>query len=189
MNPSKPITNKYDLMHTNTPSYASTVVTWDCSKMSKITFNRVIRWLESGVAQFTRGEAAAMYEEVRTRFNIPEFVVRNHSGNDKGQGGYLRWEHSTPQLMQALEKVYITERTIVRMEQASKPNGWMPWYLREESILNNKRHGYLYLSNTHDLTDVEKYVAEITNSEDIKARREQAIDFVKSGGKLQFTWR
>ena len=184
----KPMGNKYDLMHNNTPSYASTIVTWDCAKMGKTTFNRVVRWLESGIAQFSRGEAAAMYEEVRKRFDIPEFVVRNHTGDPKGRGGYLYWEYATPQLMQALNQVYKTERTIVRMEQASKPNGWMPWYLKDEELTNTER-GYLYIENVHDLSEVEKYVAEITNSEDIKARREQAVDFVKSGGKLQFSWR
>lgn len=184
----KVITNKYDLMHHNTPSFASTVVTWDCSKLTKITFNRVVNWLETGVSKYSRGEAASMYDEVRKRFEIPEYIVRNHSGNPKAAGGYLFWEHATPQLMQALNKVYKTERTIVRMEQANQPHSWMPWYLRDEELTNTDR-GYLYIQNVHDLSEVEKYVAEIVNSEVIKARREQAVDFVKSGGKLQFTWR
>lgn len=184
----KRMTNKYDLMHNNTPSYASTIVTWDCAKMGKTTFNRVVRWLQKGSAQYSRGEAAAMYEEVRKRFEIPEYVIRNHTGDPKGRGGYLFWEHATPQLMQALNKVYKTERTIVRMENAQKANSWMPWYLQDEELKSTER-GYLYLENVHDLSEVEKYVAEIVNSEVIKARREQAVDFVKSGGKLQFSWR
>lgn len=184
----KRMTNKYDLMHNNTPSYASTIVTWDCAKMGKTTFNRVVRWLQKGSAQYSRGEAAAMYEEVRKRFDIPEYVIRNATGDPKGRGGYLFWEHATPQLMQALNKVYKTERTIVRMENAQKANSWMPWYLQDEELKSTER-GYLYLENVHDLSEVEKYVAEIVNSEVIKARREQAVDFVKSGGKLQFSWR
>lgn len=184
----KPIDNKYDLMHNNTPSFASTVVTWDCSKMGKITFNRVVRWLEAGVAQFSNGEAASMYEEVRKRFEIPEYIVRNHTGDPKSRSGYIFWEHATPQLMQALNRVYKAERVMVRLEQANHPHSWMPWYLRDEELTNTHR-GYLYLENIHDLTDVQKYVAEIVNSEEIKAKREQAVDFVKSGGKLQFSWR
>lgn len=184
----KPMGNKYDLMHRNTPSYASTVVTWDCSKMGKTTFNRVVNWLQSGVARYSRGEAASMYEEVRKRFEIPEYVVRNGSSNKNAAGGYLFWEHATPQLMQALNIVYKTEQTIVRMENAQKVNSWMPWYLKAEELTNTDR-GYLYLQNEHDLTEVQKCVSEIVDSPVIKARREQAVEFVKSGGKLQFTWR
>lgn len=188
INEPKPIGNKYDLMHRNTPSYASTVVTWDCSKMGKTTFNRVVNWLQSGVARYSRGEAASMYEEVRKRFEIPEYVVRNGSSNKNAAGGYLFWEHATPQLMQALNIVYKTEQTIVRMENAQKVNSWMPWYLKAEELTNTDR-GYLYLQNEHDLTEVQKCVSEIVDSPVIKARREQAVEFVKSGGKLQFTWR
>lgn len=184
----KPMGNKYDLMHRNTPSYASTVVTWDCSKMGKTTFNRVVNWLQSGVARYSRGEAASMYEEVRKRFEIPEYVVRNGSSNKNAAGGYLFWEHATPQLMQALNIVYKTEQTIVRMENAQKVNSWMPWYLKAEELTNTDR-GYLYLQNEHDLTEVQRCVSEIVDSPVIKARREQAVEFVKSGGKLQFTWR
>lgn len=188
INEPKPIGNKYDLMHHNTPSYASTVVTWDCSKMGKTTFNRVVNWLQSGVARYSRGEAASMYEEVRKRFEIPEFIVRNGSPNKNAAGGYLFWEHATPQLMQALNIVYKTEQTIVRMENAQKVNSWMPWYLKAEELTNTDR-GYLYLQNVHDLTEVQRCVSEIVDSPVIKARREQAVEFVKSGGKLQFTWR
>lgn len=188
INEPKPMGNKYDLMHNNTPSYASTVVTWDCSKMGKTTFNRVVNWLQSGVARYSRGEAASMYEEVRKRFEIPEYVVRNGSSNKNAAGGYLFWEHATPQLMQALNIVYKTEQTIVRMENAQKVNSWMPWYLKAEELTNTDR-GYLYLQNEHDLTEVQKCVSEIVDSPVIKARREQAVEFVKSGGKLQFTWR
>lgn len=188
INEPKPIDNKYNLMHHNTPSYASTVVTWDCSKMGKTTFNRVVNWLQSGVARYSRGEAASMYEEVRKRFEIPEYVVRNGSSNKNAAGGYLFWEHATPQLMQALNIVYKTEQTIVRMENAQKVNSWMPWYLKAEELTNTDR-GYLYLQNEHDLTEVQKCVSEIVDSPVIKARREQAVEFVKSGGKLQFTWR
>jgi len=188
INEPKPIGNKYDLMHHNTPSYASTVVTWDCSKMGKTTFNRVVNWLQSGVARYSRGEAASMYEEVRKRFEIPEYVVRNGSSNKNAAGGYLFWEHATPQLMQALNIVYKTEQTIVRMENAQKVISWMPWYLKAEELTNTDR-GYLYLQNEHDLTEVQRCVSEIVDSPVIKARREQAVEFVKSGGKLQFTWR
>jgi hypothetical protein len=184
----KPIDNKYDLMHNNTPSYASTVVTWDTTKMSKITFNRVVKWLETGASKFSRGEAAAMYDEIRKRFEIPEYVVRNYTGQHGGGSGYLFWEHATPQLMQALEVVYQTERVVDRMENSSKMHYYQPWYLKPDNLTDTSG-GYLYLNSAHDLSEVERCVAEIVNSEEIKAKREAAISFVKSGGKLEFTWR
>lgn len=184
----KPMGNKYDLMHNNTPSFASTVVTWDCSKMGKTTFNRVVKWLETGTSKYSRGEAASMYNEIRKRFEIPEYIVRNHTGEHRGGGGYLYWEHATPQLMQALEVVYQTERVVDRLENAHRPHYYQPWYLKAEHLTDNKG-GYIYLNSKHDLAEVERCVAEIVNSEAIKAKREAAIDFVKSGGKLQFTWR
>ena len=179
----KRISSKYDLMHNNTPSYSSSVITWDCSKMGKITFNRVVKWLETGMAKYNYGEAASMYNEVRKRFDLPSFVVRNGQGNpDTGSSGCIEWEMATPQLLEAIEKVRQTELVIHRMESS---NGHTPWYLREEL---NEDKGRLYLENAHDLTDVEKYVAEIINSDNTKEKRKQAVEFVKSGGKVQFTW-
>jgi len=184
----KPIQYKYDLMHHNTPSYSSAVVTWDCSKLGKITFNRVIKWLETGTAKYHYGEAAAMYNEVRRRFELPSFVVRNATGNpnNRASGGAIEWENATPQLMEAINKVKETELVIHRMEKAGQQHYYTPWYLT--STLDAEG-GRIYLENVHDLEDVEKYVAEIINSEEIKAKRKDAVEFVKSGGKLQFTWR
>lgn len=181
--------NKYDLMHTNTPTFASTVVTWDCSKMGKTTYNRVVRWLETGIALYNSGEAASMYNELRKRFDLPEYIVRNYSGNPTARNGqgYLYWEHATPQLMQALNTVYQSERVIHRMENSSKQHYYTPWYLQSDKLSQDK--GYLYLDNIHDLSEVEKYVAEIVHSEELKAKRQAAVEFVKSGGKLQFSWR
>lgn len=179
----KRISNKYDLMHNNTPSYSSAVITWDCSQMGKITFNRVVKWLETGMAKYSYGEAASMYNEIRKRFELPSFVVRNGQGNpNTGSSGCIEWEKATPQLLEAINKVRQTELVIHRMEQS---NGYTPWYLQEEL---DGDQGRLYLENVHDLTDVEKYVAEIINSDSTKEKRQQAVEFVKSGGKIQFTW-
>lgn len=181
----KPISNKYDLMHNNTPSYSSAVITWDCSKMGKITFNRVVKWLETGTAKYHYGEAASMYNEVRRRFELPSFVVRNGQGNpNTGSSGVIAWEKATPQLLEAINKVRQTELVIYRMEKPD--SNYMPWYLKEEL---DGDEGRLYIENVHDLTDVEKYVAEIIDSDKTKAKRKQAVEFVKSGGKIQFTWR
>ena len=172
-------------MHNNTPSYSSAVITWDCSKMGKITFNRVVKWLETGTAKYHYGEAASMYNEIRKRFELPSFVVRNGQGNSDTHrsSGVIAWEMATPQLLKAIDKVRQTELVIHRMESS---NGYTPWYLQEEL---NGNQGRLYLENVHDLSEVEKYVAEIINSDKTKEKRKQAVEFVKSGGKVEFTWR
>jgi len=182
----KRISSKYDIMHNNTPSYSSSVITWDCSKMGKITFNRVVKWLETGTAKYHYGEAASMYNEIRNRFDLPSFVVRNgQSGSDTHRSsGVIAWEMATPQLLEAINKVRQTELVIYRMEHAGA-NNYTPWYLQEELDGDS---GRLYLENVHDLADVEKYVAEIINSDKTKEKRKQAVEFVKSGGKVQFTW-
>ncbi|CAB4135576.1 hypothetical protein UFOVP285_65 [uncultured Caudovirales phage] len=179
---SRPIKYKYDLMHNNTPSYASSVITWDCSKMGKITFNRVVKWLDTGTAKYNYGEAAGMYNEVRKRFDLPSFVVRNGQGNPNNRGtGVISWERATPQLLEAIDRVRQTELVIHRMENSS----YTPWYLQQEL---DGDEGRLYLENVHDLTEVEKCVAEIIESDKTKEKRKQAVEFVKSGGKLEFTW-
>lgn len=181
----KQIGYKYDLMHLNTPSYASAVVTWDTSKMSKITFNRVIKALKTGVMRFRSGEASAMYYELRKRFEIPEFVLKKPT-EKKGytRDGYAQWEFATDKLMLALDRVYKAERAIQRMENQHG----LPWYLCEES-LDTKKSNYFYFENDHDMTEVEAAMQEIVNSPDIRDKREKAIHFVETGGKLTFTWR
>jgi hypothetical protein len=152
--------------------------------MGKITFNRVIKWLETGTAKYRYGEAASMYNEIRKRFDLPSFVVRNGRTNTKsGNSGTIQWEKATPQLLEAIDKVRQTELVIHRMESS---NGYTPWYLQEQL---NGDQGRLYIENVHDLSEVEKHVAEIINSDETKEKRKQAVEFVKSGGKVQFTWR
>lgn len=186
----KPLGNKYDLMHYNTPSYASTVITWDCSKMGKVTKNRVLEWLSTGKPKYSRGEAASMYHQLRRSFEIPTYQVDNATLRKDGKGysgGYIRWEHATPQLMHVINQVYKAERVIRRMENASG-NGWMPWYMEKESQ-DNPTRGYFYIDNPHDLTEVNAEIDKIMNSPDISKRKEEAIALVESGGQLTFTWR
>jgi len=179
------ITNKYDLLHRNTPSYASCEITWDTSKMTKITKNRVLKALQSGTINFRYGAAADMYNEVRKRFEIPEFVLnkpvqkRTHL-----QNGYINWEFATDRLMLALDQVYKAERAIQRMES----HYGLPWYLEAENLSENSNN-YFYYETDHDMKEVEEALAEITNSPEVRDKRERAIHFVESGGKLTFTWR
>ena len=178
------ITNKYDIMHLNTPSYASAVITWDTSKLTKITKNRVVNALKTGAIHFRSGDAANMYQEIRRRFEIPEFVLTKPT-QKRGyvQTGYAHWEFATDKLMLALDRVYKAERAIQRMESQHG----LPWYLHEESI-DAKNTNYFYFENNHDMAEVEEAMQEIVNSPDIRDKREKAIHFVETGGKLTFTW-
>jgi hypothetical protein len=153
--------------------------------MTKITKNRVLKALQSGTINFRYGAAADMYNEVRKRFEIPEFVLnkpvqkRTHL-----QNGYINWEFATDRLMLALDQVYKAERAIQRMES----HYGLPWYLEAENLSENS-HNYFYYETDHDMKEVEEALAEITNSPEVRDKRERAIHFVESGGKLTFTWR
>lgn len=178
----KRISYKYDLMHLNTPSYASCEVTWDTSKLTKITFNRVINALRTGVMEFSGGDAANLYQELRKRFDIPEFILRKPQRKEKySRSGYVHWEYATDKLLMALEPVYKAEQVVQRMSRS----GYIPWYLQNDL----KDHQYFYYEEDHDMTEVEAAIHEITHSPEVKDKREQAIHFVETGGKLTFTWR
>ena len=173
------VTNKFNLMHLNTPSYSSSVITWDCAKLTPITYNRVIKWLDDGNPKFRRGEAASMYHELRRRFQLPDFTVTEAEG--KRSNGYIRWSSTTPHLYSLLSNIYQAERVAYRLK-----SGYLPWYLRSDTI--NEKEGYFYIDNPHDLTEIKQAINEITHSEQMKQRREEAIAFVKNGGKLTFTY-
>jgi len=180
MDTNRHLTDKYALMHLNTPSYSSSVVTWDCSKLSPITYNRVIKWLDDGNPRFYRGEAASMYHELRRRFQLPDFTVTEVS--DKlARGGYIKWSSTTPRLYCLLNNIYQAERVTHRLK-----GSYMPWYLRDNTI--DEKEGYFYIDSPHDMTEIKQAIQEITHSEEMKQRREDAIAFVKNGGKLTFTY-
>ncbi len=179
----KRISYKYDLMHLNTPSFASTEVTWDTSKLTPITKNRVLNALKTGYIKFTRGDAADMYQEIRKRFEIPEFIVRKPvKKKDHVQSGYLHWEFKTEKLSEIIHRVYQTERVARRLE-----GKYLPWYMEHEEM--PKDQNYMYLDMEHDLSELEVEVNRVMNSDEIKDKREQALIFVEQGGKLTFTWR
>ena len=184
MKQSKPITNKYDLMHNNTPSFASTVVTWDTAKMSKITFNRVVKWLETGTAKFSRGEAATMYEALRKQFEIPMFQLDEPKKRSDGNysGGYIHWDFLSDELYNALELVYQTERVARRLE-----GGYMPWYLEANHL--DRTRNYIYVEHEQDFSEVRLAMDKLMNSEEVANKRKDAISFLQDGGKLTFTWR
>lgn len=183
------IRNKYDLMHHNTPSFASTVVTWDTSKMGKVTKKRVIEWLKTGKARYSRGDAASMYHQLRLRFGLPNYTVNEAKPVRDGSyhhGGYVRWENASDKLMQAINIVYQSERVMRRL--AGENARHLPWYLQKD-MQDNKEVGYFYMENPHDLTEVNAEIERIMASPEISAKREEAVQFVEEGGTLSFTWR
>jgi len=183
------IRNKYDLMHHNTPSFASTVVTWDTSKMGAITKKRVIHALQTGDIKYSRGDAASMYHQLRLRFGLPNYTIQESkpvkADSSRYHGGYIRWENASDKLLQAINTVYLAEKVIRRL--AGEMNH-TPWYLQKE-VQDNKEHGYFYMDHPHDLTEINAEVTNIMNSPDIAAKREEAVQFVEEGGTFSFTWR
>jgi len=180
----KRITNKYDLMHYNTPSFASTVVTWDASKLTPITYKRVLNALKTGGIKYRNGDAASMYEALRKQFEIPMFQLDEPKKNNRGgvSGGYIHWDFITDKLYNALELVYQTERVARRLE-----GSYMPWYMESDHL--PKDRNYLYVEHEQDFSEVRQAMDELINSEEVANKRKNAISFLQDGGKLQFTWR
>lgn len=181
------ITYKYDLMHLNTPKFASSVITWDTAKMGSITKNRVINALATGACKYSSGEASAMYGALRKRFELPEYVIRQTMRKDGSHQGYLYWDSADEGLLNALNTVYQAERVMVRLDHSMKNNNWMPYYLTRDTL--DVRGGNFYLENQHDLTEVYANVSRLVSSPEVKARREEAIRFINEGGKFTFTFR
>lgn len=182
----KEITYKYDLMHLNTPKFASSVITWDCSKMGKITKNRVIDALATGACKYSSGDASAMYGALRKRFELPEYVVKQTMGKSGSHSGYLYWDVADEGLLNALNTVYQAERVMIRLSD-NNGRGWMPWYLNKDVL--EERQGLFYTENPHDLSEVYANINRLLSSPELVARRKEAIEFVDSGGTFTFTFR
>jgi len=180
----KSITYKYDLMHLNTPSFASSVVTWDTSKLTPITKKRVINALKDGYIKFCGGDAASMYTEIRKRFEIPDFTLSEPSKTKDGyvRGGYIRWEFPSEEMTALMQPIYHAERVAKRLE-----GNWMPWYLQPDELALDRT--YLYFDMQHDLSEIKAYIDRTMSDPEIVTRREEAIRFVETGGQLQFTYK
>ena len=178
----KRINYKYDLMHLNTPSFASCEITWDTSKLSPITKNRVLNALKTGYIKFGRGDAANMYREIRQRFEIPEFIVRKPTKKkDYTNSGYIHWDFKNEKLSEILNLIYQTERVARRLE-----GSYLPWYMATDKLSDEQ--DYMYLEQDHDLTELETEINKIMSSDEIMDKREQAIRFIEQGNKITFTW-
>ncbi len=171
-------------MHYNTPSFASTVVTWDTSKLSELTFKRVLQAVKQGYIKYRTGDACAMYDAIRKQFEIPCFRLDEPTKRKDGSvgGGYIHWEFATVELINALKPIYTTERAIRRLE-----GKYIPWYMEEEELPTNRN--YLYIENEHDFSELRKAMDNIMNGEVVAKKRRDAISFLQDGGKLEFTWR
>ncbi len=179
----KRISYKYDLMHLNTPSFASATITWDTSKLTPIIKNRVLGALRTGYMKFSGGDSAKMYHEIRKRFEIPEFVVRKPQQKKQYKStGYIQWDFKTERLNELLQQIYTVERVNRRLE-----GSYMPWYMESEKLKDDQN--YLYVDMDHDLSELEAEITRITSADEIKDKREQAMRFIEQGGKLTFTWR
>jgi hypothetical protein len=97
------------------------------------------------------------------------------------RGGYIRWSSTTPHLYCLLNNIYQVERVTYRLK-----GGYLPWYLRDDTI--DEESGYFYMDIPHDLTEIKQAIHEITHSEEMKQRREEAVAFVQNGGTLTFTY-
>lgn len=182
----KKIVNKYDLMHLNTPAYARTTVEWDCSRLSPITKNRVLRWLADPTAKRSvRGDAADMYRAVRRHFGIPIMSVPEKYTNARGHSGWtdLRWENPTPEVWAEIVQLYKSE--LVQRRLAGNANSWM---FNSEEPDPNRSYFWIDSSSEHDTTALKEAVKRMFEGEEYARKVKEAVEFVSNGGRFYFTY-
>ena len=179
----KKIKNKYDLMHLNTPMYAYTEITWDTSRLSKITKNRVLNALQSGFTKYHRGDAAAMYKAIAERFGIPRIKISNARRKETHtEYGELRFHHVNDKVYQELSKVYKAEQVMRRLSGET----YIPWYLASPEL--PREASFFYLENEHNLADLELVIKEMFEGQEYADKVKNAIQFIENGGTFKFTY-
>lgn len=177
----KQIRYKYDLMHLNTPSFASAVITWDMSKASKVITNKVIKWFRQGYTEHYGGQAKAIWHELRSQLEIPYFKLK--IAEKPGRDTFVEWDHLVEgsDLYKALNEIYINNKIALRLE------GKRNWYCQTENL--DVSRGYIYFEYGFDYTKVQEEAKKMLSTPEVKDKIEKAIHFIESGGKLTFNWR
>jgi len=189
--PATKINYKYDLMHLNTPSYASTLVEWDTGKMGKITRNRVIKWLKSGIQTYFSGEAAGIYEKLIAQIDIPRVRI-DACLLDKKWKDYniatVSVLRPPDYLVEALEEAYVASRVVGKM------NGLTPRYFSYETVRHvisywgSHQFAHINLVPGVPMDNVLAAVDRMTKSEEYKDKIREAIEFIEQGKKLYFKY-
>lgn len=186
MTPRK-ITNKYDLLHRNTPKYARTTIEWDCGLLTPITKNRVLKWLKDPTIERTsRGDAADMFYALRRQFKIPRVAVpvrktSKYSGNPIWSES-LSWDKNvSAEVMEQIQLIYTSERVQQRLsgEQVS-------WMFDKDTP--QAEYFWLASRSEHDLEPLLKAIHNMMESEEYAKKVNDAVEFVNNGGKLYFTY-
>ena len=186
------IRNKYDLMRLNTPSYASTLIEWDTGKMGKISRNRVLRWLKSGVQTQNGGGAVAVYSQLIKNLDVPRIIIDPHLLDVRkakdAEIGTVAILNPPDNLIEALEEAYTASKILCRLK------GTKPYHFQYESVRKaleywgSHRFAHINLVPGVPMDNVLAAVDRMTKSEEYKDKIREAIEFIEQGKKLYFKY-
>ena len=170
MSEPKQIYDKYDLMHLSTPEFAKALIEWDLGAMKAVTKNRVLKWIKDA-SPTMGGKARQVYEELCKKFDLGRIQV------DESVKGYGRiWYSAVPDyVIQELNKLQDLTEVTFRMAGQS----FWKRQLGQDS-------GYMNFDPELDMTDLHKAIARM--NEESKVKRDNAVQFVEQGGKMQFSY-
>lgn len=174
---SRACTSGYEVMARSKVKCASTTVTWDFSKLGKVTKNRVIKAIQTGQMTFSYGDAAQIHALVRNVFGIPELTI--NEGDKRVYWSNLGKSELAKAFLQEGEEVIRVSDVISRLK-----HGFSPRY-RDGAL--SAGSGYLWYTEGCDVTKLEKLRQELMVLPEFQVAKDKAVKFIEDGNKITFT--
>ena len=179
MKESEKISNKFDLMHLNTPKFARTTIQWDTKLLTPITRNRVLRKLHDPNIHIGHGDAGKMYYALANKFDLPELEITPHLRRDGSYSStWVSFKGAPSYIREMVEQHYLLERAQCRLEGERH---WGSETLHERATGTN-------FHKSHDFTDLQTAMSKFLESDEPKRRVRSALQFMEDGGILTFTY-
>lgn len=176
--PAKRFHNKYDLMHLNSVSIASTVIEWDMGKLKAVTRNRLIRWLKEGMKEIMGGQASSIYHHLIDSIELPRVSSYKYDT-------YVTYHlfHAPDYLLDAVNEAVKVSVVTGRIEGQSE-------YILDQyrPVYHGKPHCSTYLHAGIPLDGVTAAIKRMSESDEYKAKVQRALDMVLNGEKLYFRY-
>jgi len=163
-----------------------TTVTWDLGKLSKISKNRVIKWIDIGSTPFRGGQAAEAYNKVIEYVGVPKIIIPDGLSKFKSSNYYdfktIEFNGVNEEIYNHLNDLYKAQRVIYRLEHGVD-HGYFKWHYPNENLSANAKN--LYIASACDTKELKKAVKKLMDSNEFVKRIEHAKELVSSGGKIQ----
>ena len=174
--------NYWDFYQRMKPNYvAEASLTWDLSKISKITKNRILKWMDQGYAMYRNGDAANIYQHLVKHMGVPRINIPPKVKSEKFSTA-ITFHNINDEVFEELKSIYAQQRMIAKLE------GDKPWLFRYEySHEELQRDTYRVAVNSPtDTTQLEKLVTKMVATDEYKQKIEAVKKLVTDGAKITF---